>query len=330
MEPISGMREAAGPLFVQEWPGPSEGSTFVLLHGLGGSHLNWMRLAPLLATRGPVLVPDMPGCGLTPRAGRQTGLASAQRSVRALLRQLGRPAILLGNSMGGATAVVVAATDPAACAGLVLCGPALPPAADPSGFARALAVAMGLPLASDLAGHARVRVLTPERYVAIGFRIVLADPQSQPATVIAAHTDMMRRTQADPEAARSFAQATRSVLGFLTRPTSRRYLEAVSCPVLVLQGGKDRVVPSDVVTQAVPPSWELQRWPDLGHLVQLEDPARTMAAIDGWLARQGPDQGSGSTVDSPSGRASAAPMAPIKIIAPPRSVPAPTDSDSSS
>lgn len=284
MEPVSRILDAAGPLFSQEWRGPDDGPVFVCIHGLGGTHLNFMRLAPLLAQRGRVLVPDLPGCGLTPRSGRRTGIASARRSLAELIRQeVGRPVILVGNSMGGATSVVLAATEPDLVSGVVLCGPALPPREDPPALVRSLAGAYGLVLGSDLVGRARVRVLTPEHYVALGFRAVLADPRAQPPEVVAAHTEMMRRVQADPDAARSFAEAARSVFAFLLNRKSGLYLDWVRCPVLLLQGGKDRVVPAGMVLATAPGDWTIHLWPDLGHLVQLEDPERTCAAIGSWL-----------------------------------------------
>ena len=40
-----------------------EGAPLVLVHGLGGAASNWTELAPLLAARHRVLVPDLPGHG---------------------------------------------------------------------------------------------------------------------------------------------------------------------------------------------------------------------------------------------------------------------------
>jgi pimeloyl-ACP methyl ester carboxylesterase len=34
-----------GPVRYRAWEGPAE-ATFVLVHGLGGSHLNWLQVAP--------------------------------------------------------------------------------------------------------------------------------------------------------------------------------------------------------------------------------------------------------------------------------------------
>ena len=37
--------DVGGPVRYRSWDGP-EDTTFVLLHGLGGTHLNWVRVAP--------------------------------------------------------------------------------------------------------------------------------------------------------------------------------------------------------------------------------------------------------------------------------------------
>src|SRR5688572_27076484 len=89
-----------GPVNVADFGG--EGPPMVLVHGLGGSHVNWVRLGPLLAERARVLAPDLPGFGYTPPKGRSvTVQANAQWLDRFIAEVIGRPAILVGNSMGG-------------------------------------------------------------------------------------------------------------------------------------------------------------------------------------------------------------------------------------
>ncbi|MGH2725225.1 MAG: alpha/beta fold hydrolase [Actinomycetota bacterium] len=94
----------------------------VLMHGLGGSHLNWMRLGPRLAERARVYAPDMAGFGRTPPAARSTSVWANQRLLDRFLEVVtGAPAILVGNSMGGMISILEAAaragpggrTDPA-------------------------------------------------------------------------------------------------------------------------------------------------------------------------------------------------------------------------
>src|ERR1041384_8559143 len=116
-----------GPAYVLDYAGPAGGPTFVLVHGLGGSHVNWMALAPLLAQRGRVLVPDLPGFGRTPPEGRAASVRANRAFVSKLIQQeAGTAAVLVGNSMGGLISIVQAADEPEAVAGLVLIDPAIP------------------------------------------------------------------------------------------------------------------------------------------------------------------------------------------------------------
>src|SRR5436190_15516557 len=83
-----------GPVWFEEWPGPPE-RTFVLLHGLGGSHVNWRVVAPRLARRGRVLVPDLAGFGRTPRAGRPSTVLANRRLVGRFLERCATGAVVL-------------------------------------------------------------------------------------------------------------------------------------------------------------------------------------------------------------------------------------------
>ena len=64
--PPSRFADLDGPVHYVEWDGPP-GRTFVLVHGLGGSLLSWLAVAPGLARHGRVLAMDLPGFGRTER-----------------------------------------------------------------------------------------------------------------------------------------------------------------------------------------------------------------------------------------------------------------------
>ena len=114
--------------------------TFVLVHGLGGSHLNWSPLVAPLAKRGRVLVPDLGGFGRTPPspegASVEANLALLARFVRAVAPD--RRVVLVGNSMGGYLSLRMAADHGALVRALVLVDPAGPTChtGAPSCFAR--------------------------------------------------------------------------------------------------------------------------------------------------------------------------------------------------
>src|SRR5260370_3712019 len=100
-----------GPVHYADWGG--DGPPMVLVHGLGGSHLNWMALAPLLRDRHRVLAPDLPGFGLSPPQGRSVTVeANARVLDRFIAEVAGRPAVVSGNSMSGLTALPQATDHP--------------------------------------------------------------------------------------------------------------------------------------------------------------------------------------------------------------------------
>ncbi|MBR1218810.1 alpha/beta hydrolase [Bradyrhizobium sp. U87765 SZCCT0131] len=96
----------------------------VALHGLTGGGACWTPLARALARDYDVVMPDARGHGLsdTPPQGYRYGDHAAD--VAGLIAALGLQApVLLGHSMGGMTAAVVARDAGAALSGLVLVDP---------------------------------------------------------------------------------------------------------------------------------------------------------------------------------------------------------------
>jgi len=95
----------------------------VLLHGAGGNARTWTAIAAALGERRIILV-DMPGHGRS-AAAQGWELESTASLLRASLAPAleGRRAVWGGHSWGGKVAGLVAAADPAACAGLLLFDP---------------------------------------------------------------------------------------------------------------------------------------------------------------------------------------------------------------
>ncbi|MGZ4115317.1 MAG: alpha/beta fold hydrolase, partial [Actinomycetota bacterium] len=67
---------------------------------------------------------------------------------------------------------------------------------------------------------------------------------------------------------------------------ARRALDAISCPVLVIHGARDRLVPPAYARAALDrhPAWRYRFLPNVGHVPQLEAPDRWLAAVESWLA----------------------------------------------
>jgi pimeloyl-ACP methyl ester carboxylesterase len=80
--------------------GPATGTPFVLVHGIGVGYAYYRRLAPLLAAHGPVHVLELPGFGSAPKPAHVLSVEEHAGLVVALLETLGRPVVLVGQSMG--------------------------------------------------------------------------------------------------------------------------------------------------------------------------------------------------------------------------------------
>jgi pimeloyl-ACP methyl ester carboxylesterase len=289
--PDSAWLDVNGPVHYREWPGPSEGHTFVCVHGLGGSHLNWAAVAPGLSRHGRVLALDLAGFGLTPPAGRGTDLGSNWRLLDGFIRGLGaEPVMLVGNSMGGNIALIQAAHAPETISSLILVDAAFPRASSILGqTSPRVAAVFGL-YASRRLGEwfvtSRARRLGPEGLVRETLRICAADPSSVDPALVAAHVELARHRIGFDYAGQAFLDAARSILRAQLRPGRYRELvRRVRTPALVMHGAKDILIAPEAAREAVRghPNWKLEIFPDLGHIPMMEAPARWLATVERWL-----------------------------------------------
>jgi pimeloyl-ACP methyl ester carboxylesterase len=280
-----------GPVAYREWDGPAE-TTFVMVHGLGGSHLNWVRVAPGLAGLGRVLALDLPGYGWTPRAGRGSGLMDLRRTLSRFLAEkcTGR-VVICGNSMGGALSVLQAAVEPSSADGLVLTCSVFPwaPGALPHPLVVASFTSYRIPRLGEAVFAARLKAMPPERAVRLGFSYATSNPSAIPENVVALHVELMRERHDDPDAVPAFLETARSMLRLGRRPeVARRALDGVKAPVLVIHGRRDKLVPVAYAEAELArhPTWRGRIFPDLGHAPMLEAPGRWLAEVADWHAEK--------------------------------------------
>jgi pimeloyl-ACP methyl ester carboxylesterase len=138
--------------------------------------------------------------------------------------------------------------------------------------------------------NARLRSIDPERLVKMGLAFAAADPSSIPPEVVALHVEAARDRQSDPEAVTAFLEAARSLMRLADRPdVAARALNGIRCPVLVMHGRRDRLVPVSDARAALAshPSWRGRIFPDLGHVPMLEAPGRWLSEVADWHAQLG-------------------------------------------
>ncbi len=279
-----------GPVHYVDFGG--SGRPIVLVHGLGGSHLNWLPVARRLAVHGRVLAVDLAGHGHTPSVGRGASISNNLRLLgRFLDRVAGVPAVLVGNSMGGYLSMAVAAAEPDKVASLVLVGPAVPNTRvrswDP------LVVALVAAYALPGAGAAMMRLRGrrgPENLVRATLALCCVDASRVSRETVQAHVELARE-RLGPAFGRDFLVAQRSLMARLFRP--RRFYAMVAkirARALIVQGGGDRLVRVEAARAlaARRPDWRFELLEGVGHVPQLEAPERFLAAVEPWLGGSGP------------------------------------------
>jgi pimeloyl-ACP methyl ester carboxylesterase len=191
--------------------------------------------------------------------------------------------------MGGAISILQAAVEPTTVAGIVLTNSVFPWRF--KGVPHPLVMAAFGIYATPRLGEGvvawRVHDLDPDQMVRLSFRVLAADPGSIPDDVGRLFVDLARERRNEPDVARSFVDAARSMLRLGRRPQiSRRALDNVACPVLLLHGRRDRLVPAAFAEAELArhPGWRGRFFRDLGHIPQMEAPGRWLAEVADWFA----------------------------------------------
>ncbi len=251
------------------------GEPVALVHGLGGAAANWVDLAPLLAARFRVVVPELPGHGGStplPAVPNLNGLADSVEGV--LNREAARPAIVVGHSLGGLVALRLALRHPGAVRGLVLVS-----AAGITSTTRRAKLALDI-----------VAIVRPARRLArYADAIAASRPLRRIAFGIAAASDPVALS---PTAARGFLAPARlhtdtiSAANALVRDDPRPDLARLSCPALVIGGARDEQIPvGDCFEYARRLGAPLRIVADCGHLLIGERPDACFDAVTAFADR---------------------------------------------
>ncbi|TNC23192.1 alpha/beta fold hydrolase [Amycolatopsis alkalitolerans] len=293
LPPWPGGLETAGgvTLHVRRTPGSAE-ATVVYVHGLGGSSTNWTDLAMLLSPFANGVSVDLPGFGFSePVRGFRFGLDEHADELAKFVEGLGGgPVHLVGNSMGGAVALLLAARRPDLVRTLTVISPAMPDRRpDPRRLSDPLMALAMLPLIGR-GVRRRLAGLTPRERAAQVIKLCFADPDSFPEHRL---DELAEEHSARARLRWANAAMTASTFGifraWFARGASSLWSVAprVSMPSLVVWGTQDRVIS---VRHASRTANALRRGrllvlPRTGHVAQMERPATVAKAILGMWER---------------------------------------------
>lgn len=254
----------------------SGGPTLVAVHGLGGSSLNWLPLMQELAGEVDVVALDLPGFGESPppRDGDYSPSGHA-RAVAAVIADLGRPVHVIGNSLGGAVSVQLAARWPSAVESLTLISPALPTRRVGRGSAHLPVIAIP-GVGESLVG--RYAQMAAELRMQSTIDACFADQARLPTYLRSALLAEVYQRDALPYAHDAFLSSLRGLMATFLDPGPRRpwrLAAQVSSPVLALYGEDDVLVDARGAMKAARtfPRAEVVVVPDCGHVAQMEHPA---------------------------------------------------------
>jgi pimeloyl-ACP methyl ester carboxylesterase len=266
--PIAGMQ-----VHVRD-EGPSDDPMpIVMLHGFGGSLYNWQGWTDVLKAQRRVIRFDLPGFGLTgPAPDNGYTMEDYLHFVRAALDRLGvTHCVLAGNSFGGLVAWRTALADPERVQRLILVGAA--------GYEFK---PTSVPLTLKLVLVPGIRVLLTH----VGSRAIAEASArnvfGQPERVTKDWVDRQYEINLREGNRRARLEVLKQV-NVDTTDGSR--LAQLKVPTLLLWGRRDGLMPvkyAERFHRDIAGS-RLVVFDDLGHVPQLEDPARTVAEVQRFL-----------------------------------------------
>ncbi len=266
-------------LYSRIYPGPGAGApVLVCLHGLTRNSRDFEELAPHLAARYRVIVPDVRGRGLSARDPNPANyqIPVYLRDLARLLTGLGATRIaIVGTSMGGLMAMVLAAMQPQLLSRIVLND--IGPEVDPAGLERIKTYAGRSAPVTTIAQAAaqQQRIFGPawpglssERWEELAQRSYRADAAGQLVS------------DADPQIGEVVRRSPAAAQDLWPLWAQLQYL-----PILALRGALSDILSAATLErmQRDMPLVQTVTVPERGHAPLLDEPV-ALAAIDAFLA----------------------------------------------
>jgi pimeloyl-ACP methyl ester carboxylesterase len=267
-------------LYYRDYPGPTRsGVTALCLHGLTRNSKDFEELAPRLARTRRVLALDVRGRGRSerdPQAVRYLPPVYAQDAIELLAAAGESRVAVIGTSMGGLLALLLAVARPDAIAGVVLND--IGPVVDPKGIARIAGyVGKGADVRSWEAAADAMKALNAPFFPEFG----PADWLRFARRTYREESDGTLRPDYDP----AIAEATRSGSA-VPADLWGLYAALAKIPTLAIRGELSDILSDETLDEMArrKPDLEVLRVARRGHAPTLDEP-ECVAAIEKFLLR---------------------------------------------
>jgi pimeloyl-ACP methyl ester carboxylesterase len=248
--------------------GNSDGLPLVFLHSWAGSTRSWKYVVAALPNRLRPITVDQRGWGRSESHSSGFQLADLASDAKEVVKALKLDRyVLVGHSMGGKVAQLIASERPEKLSGLVLVAPAMPgPMHRPPGVREGM---VGVMNSAALIQQTIDNTLTAKRLSAEVNAQVIEDG-----------------LRGSPEAKRAWPIST-------SQEDIRERVSLIQVPTLVVAGELDKVDPvSELQSELLPriPHAEMKIIPATGHLSPLESPIELAEIISHFSERLGQDK----------------------------------------
>ena len=243
------------------------GAPLVILHGLYGAKRNWASIAARLAPRRRVITVDLRNHGESPWDARHDYPALAADVARLIEARVGGPADVLGHSMGGKAAMILALSRPELVSRLVVVD--IAPAPSPGTAAIAPHVLRDVPLAGFTRRTEVEEFLAPAIPDPAVRAFLVANVRSGPNGLAwTINLEALDRHFTD-------------ILSFPDVPAGQLFTK----PTLFIAGGRsDYVRPEhQPAIERLFPTASVQAIPGAGHWVHAEAPAAFLEVVERFL-----------------------------------------------
>ena len=276
---------------VRRAPAQPQGPALLLVHGFGASTDHWRHNIPVLAERYDVHAIDLLGFG---RSAKPAGLAYGgslwSEQLQGYIRErIGRPTVLVGNSLGGYAALAAGAALGRDCAGVVLlnaAGPFSEEQRDPVGWGAIARRTIGSAL---LRSPVLQRLLFENLRRPATIRRTLRQVYVDQRHVDAALVESIRQPALDPGAFGVF----RTVFDIPRGEPLDALLAQLMAPLLLIWGLHDPWINGERRRAAFlrhVPQGTTEHLLQAGHCPHDEVPEQVNAALLEWLSAEPPVQ----------------------------------------